>query len=196
MTAMERMQTLIRWYNKTRIAEFIAPLLLRIYLVPVFWMAGTMKLASFPDTVEWFGNTEWGLGLPYPYLMATLATWTELVGAVALAVGIGVRVMTVPLMVTMLVAMFSVHWTNGWLAIADGASMATVNLHEALDQLQSADPNIYEKMTAYGKPVILNNGIEFAATYFIMLLTLFFTGAGRFVSIDYWFCRRVCPDVA
>jgi uncharacterized membrane protein YphA (DoxX/SURF4 family) len=34
--------------------------------------------------------------------------------------------------------------------------------------------------------VILNNGIEFAATYFVMLLSLFFTGAGRFFSLDYW----------
>lgn len=196
MTVMERMQALIRWYNHIRIADFIAPLLLRIYLVPVFWMAGTMKLASFPDTVEWFGNAEWGLGLPYPYVMAFLATWTEILGAVALAVGVGVRFMTVPLMVTMLVAMFSVHWTNGWLAIADSTSMATVNLREALDALETSDPDLYRKMTANGRPVILNNGIEFAATYFIMLLTLFFTGAGRFLSVDYWICRRVCPDVA
>ena len=196
MTFMERMQSLIRWYNRTRIADFVAPLLLRIYLVPVFWMAGTMKLGSFADTVEWFGNAEWGLGLPYPYLMAFLATWTEILGAVALAAGVGVRLVTVPLMVTMLVAMFSVHWTNGWLAIADGASMASVNLREALDLLESSDPGLYEKLTAHGRPVILNNGIEFAATYFVMLLTLFFTGAGRFLSVDYWVCRRVCPDVA
>ncbi|HEX5635541.1 MAG TPA: DoxX family protein, partial [Gammaproteobacteria bacterium] len=30
------------------------------------------------------------------------------------------------------------------------------------------------------------NGIEFAATYLIMLLVLFFYGAGRYVSADYW----------
>jgi hypothetical protein len=32
----------------------------------------------------------------------------------------------------------------------------------------------------------LNNGIEFGVTYFIMLLSLFFTGAGKVVSADYW----------
>jgi len=74
--------------------------------------------------------------------------------------------------------------------------MAALNLSEALDVLQSTDPKLYERTTAYGRPVILNKGIEFAATYFIMLLTLSFTGAGRFVSIDYWLCRRMCPDVA
>ena len=37
--------------------------------------------------------------------------------------------------------------------------------------------------------VVLNNGIEFAATYFVMLLALFFLGGGRFVSVDYWMAR-------
>ncbi|MEF1306676.1 AraC family transcriptional regulator, partial [Vibrio owensii] len=33
---------------------------------------------------------------------------------------------------------------------------------------------------------MLNNGMEFAATYFVMLLVLFFYGGGRYVSLDYW----------
>ncbi|MGB5096622.1 MAG: hypothetical protein WBN82_01805 [Porticoccaceae bacterium] len=41
-----------------------------------------------------------------------------------------------------------------------------------------------------GNFVVLNNGIEFAATYFIMLLSLFFSGGGRYVSLDYWLARR------
>jgi len=40
----------------------------------------------------------------------------------------------------------------------------------------------------------LNNGIEFAATYFIMLLALFFTGAGRYASVDYWVRRKYFPE--
>ena len=38
--------------------------------------------------------------------------------------------------------------------------------------------------------MVLNNGIEFAATYFIMLLSLLFTGGGRYSSLDYWLARR------
>ena len=38
--------------------------------------------------------------------------------------------------------------------------------------------------------MILNNGIEFAVTYFIMLLALFFTGGGKYLSFDYWIARR------
>lgn len=60
---LNRLNNLLR---PTQALDFLAPLALRLYLVPVFWMAGTNKLAHFQDTVEWFGNPEWGLGLPFP----------------------------------------------------------------------------------------------------------------------------------
>ena len=49
----------------------------------------------------------------------------------------------------------------------------------------------YGWLTEHGSLVMLNNGIEFAATYFIMLLSLFFTGAGRWVSLDAWIAPRL-----
>jgi hypothetical protein len=48
----------------------------------------------------------------------------------------------------------------------------------------------YSWLTEHGSFVVLNNGIEFAATYFIMLLALFFAGAGNYISLDYWIARR------
>ena len=53
----------------------LAPLLLRLYLAPIFIQAGWNKLISFESTVQWFGNADWGLGLPFPELMATLYHW-------------------------------------------------------------------------------------------------------------------------
>lgn len=179
--------------------DFIPALLLRIYLVPVFWMAGTQKAAHFTDTVEWFGNAEWGLGLPFPALMAFLATAAELGGAVALALGLALRWMCIPMMATMLVAAFTVHWQNGWLAIAEGmgtfANMRTMEAQKRLEEareilMQHGD---WAHLTEYGNFVILNNGVEFAVTYFIMLLALAFLGAGRYVSADYWLRRRFMP---
>jgi uncharacterized membrane protein YphA (DoxX/SURF4 family) len=38
---------------------------------------------------------------------------------------------------------------------------------------------------------MLNNGMEFAATYFVMLLVLLVYGGGRYVSLDYWLKRAV-----
>ena len=97
--------------------------------MPVFWVAGTNKLAGEgvdgfvdPNVVNWFGNPDWGLGLPFPALMAFLAVTAEIGGAIALLLGLGTRWFAIPLMVTMLVAAFKVHWDNGWQAIADPMS--------------------------------------------------------------------------
>jgi len=53
-----------------RTIDFLAPLALRLYLAPVFWIAGANKLIDFRNTAAWFGNPDWGLGLPMPELMA------------------------------------------------------------------------------------------------------------------------------
>ena len=44
-------------------------------------------------------------------------------------------------------------------------------------------------LTENGSFVISNGGVEWAATYLVMLLPLFFWGGGRYVSIDYWIAR-------
>ena len=54
----------------------------------------------------------------------------------------------------------------------------------------------YDWLTEAGSFVVLNNGIEWAATYFVMLLALFALGSGKYVSLDYWLCRRLCRDQA
>lgn len=184
------------------VLDFIPSLLLRVYLAPIFWMAGTQKAAHFADTVEWFGNAEWGLGLPFPAVMAFLATAAELGGAVCLVLGLALRWMCIPMMATMLVAAFAVHWQNGWLAIAEGmgafSTTRTMEAHKRLEEareilMQHGD---WDYLTEYGNFVILNNGVEFAITYFIMLLALAFLGAGRYVSLDYWIRRRFMPAAA
>ncbi|NBC49758.1 MAG: DoxX family membrane protein [Gammaproteobacteria bacterium] len=184
--------------DATRRFDFIAPLLLRLYLAPIFWMAGTKKFASFDSTVAWFGNPDWGLGLPFPTVMAFLAASTETVGAVLLVLGLGVRLISVPLGITMVVAMVTVHWEHGWLAIAEGsgslfANERTLGAIERLDQAKAIlrEHGNYEWLTENGSLVILNNGIEFAATYLVMLITLFFIGAGRYLSVDDWIGRWV-----
>jgi uncharacterized membrane protein YphA (DoxX/SURF4 family) len=182
--------------DKTRAIDFLGPLALRLYLVPVFWMAGSKKWSGMEDTIAWFGNAEWGLGLPYPTLMAYLATVTEILGAVFLLIGFAVRWISIPLIVTMIVAAVTVHMQNGWLAIAEGTGIfATERTEGAIERLDRAKSILqehgnYSWLTENGSLVILNNGIEFAATYTIMLLALFFIGAGNYTSIDYWIRRR------
>lgn len=202
--------------NKTRHLDFVALLGFRLYLAPIFLAAGLTKFAAFEDTVNWFGNPDWGLGLPFPALLAFLATATEIVGAIALLLGLAVRWIAGPLMVTMLVAAVSVHWDNGWFAVAPSnpstsmaAVLAPVGFPGAEDSLRNSaevgerlnrirvllrEHGNYQWLTDKGNIVILNNGIEFAVTYFLMLLSLFFTGGGRFMSLDYWLGRRFSPN--
>ncbi|WP_213995695.1 DoxX family protein [Arsukibacterium sp.] len=183
-----------------RLALFsgVAPLLLRLILAPVLIQAGWNKFRHFADTVAWFGNSDWGLGLPLPWLLASLAIAAELIGGVMLLLGLLTRLVTIPLLVTMLVAIFAVHLPYGWPAIADSSSWladGTILLNERVmdssDKIAAARSLLqqhgnYDWLTSSGKLVILNNGIEFAAIYFAMLLSLLFSGGGRYVSVDHW----------
>lgn len=176
--------------DKTKRLDFLTPLLLRLYLVPVFWMAANNKWdpfdsdSSLSSTIEWLGNVDWGLGLAYPEVMAYLAWGTEYFGAILLLLGLAVRWISIPLMIVMIIAAVTVHWGNGWLAIAEPSGQ----LEMARSILQ--EHGNYDWLTQNGSFVVLNNGIEFAATYFIMLLTLFFIGAGNYISADYWLAKK------
>lgn len=188
--------------NNSKQFDGIASFLLRLYLSPVLIQAGWTKMVNFDQTVEWFGGTEFGLGLPLPEIMVLLATSAELVGGVLILVGLFTRIACIPLMITMLVAALSTHIKNGWLAIADsnswladGTIFYNQSVMEAAEKKEMAISILqqyghYDWLTSSGSFVILNNGIEFSITYLIMLLALFFLGGGRYVSFDYYLTRR------
>ena len=192
---------------RLQLANGIPLFLLRLYLAPVMIQAGWNKESSFDSIVDWFGNEDYGLGLPIPFVMAFLATAAELVGGVLLLFGALTRLVSIPLMITMVVAMVSVHADNGWLAIADASSWladGTIVLNESVmaapEKLSAAKSLLqnhghYEWLTSSGNFVVLNNGIEFAATYFVMLLVLFVYGGGRFLSVDYYFKQFFAPKM-
>src|SRR4051794_31325701 len=79
------------------VLDFVPSLLMRVYLAPIFWMAGMQKAQNFSDTVDWFGSD---LNLPFPWLLAFLATAAELGGAVSLVLGIALRWMCIPMAFT------------------------------------------------------------------------------------------------
>jgi putative oxidoreductase len=195
-----------------RYFEGIAPLLLRIFLAPIFILAGYGKLQlgaedvgfldrlmADPNVVAWFGNPDWGLGLPMPDLLAALAGWTEFLGGWLLLFGLLTRLISIPLMLTMVVAATTAHWNNGWHALPEAKltvpwEWRTDLIEEGLDRKSRAvsileEHGNYDYLTEAGSFTVLKNGIEFAATYFIMLFSLLFTGGGRFTSLDYWLCR-------
>ncbi len=196
---MDLIQRMRSWLSATDVADFLGPLALRLYLVPVFWVAGINKLGGIENTIAWFGNPDWGLGLPAPALMAWLATGTELFGAVALLAGLATRWFAIPLMVTMLVAAFKVHAENGWQAVADPMSpFASANVEGAVERLDKAKSLLrehgnYDWLTEAGNFVVSNSGMEWAITYFVMLLALYYSGAGR-MSLDHLIAGHLNKD--
>lgn len=95
-----------KYYNITnKISEYgkdLGLLFLRLVLAYGFYGPAMMKLKSFKNTVSFFD----GIGIPAPEVNAALATVTETLGFVLLFLGLGIRIITFPLMMTMLVAMF------------------------------------------------------------------------------------------
>lgn len=100
--------------------SFLPPLLLRLVLAYGFYEPALKKWDDINAVAKWFGNEDWGLGLPFPALNAYLAASTEALGAVLLFLGLGTRLISIPLIFTMLVAIFSVHIENGFAASDNG----------------------------------------------------------------------------
>ncbi len=180
--------------------DFIAPLLIRIYLAPIFILAGWGKLSDLESTAYYFGEF---LGMPFPELMALLAGATEFFGGIAILIGLATRWFSIPLMVTMVVAAATAHWSNGWHALPETTltvpwEWRTDLIEEAVKRKDIArellqEHGNYSWLTETGSITILKNGIEFAATYFIMLLPLLFFGAGR-ASVDHLLSKRYLGD--
>lgn len=193
---MQIIQLYRSFLNGLKHTDGLLALGLRLYLAPVLIQAGYNKLSHFSDTAAWFGNAEWGLGLPMPELMVALAAGSEFFGGILLVLGLGTRLISLPLMFTMLVAAFTVHWSNGWLAIADPNSwLANQQVLASAEKLQAAKSLLqeygnYDWLTSSGNFVVLNNGIEFAITYLLMLFALVIIGGGRYTSLDYYIAKR------
>jgi len=94
----------------------LPPLLFRIVLAYGFYGPAMMKLNNFNGIVEWFS----GMGMPLPKLNAFLATGTETAGFVLIFLGLATRLISIPLMVVMIVAIITVHLGNGFEAGNNG----------------------------------------------------------------------------
>lgn len=187
-----------KWSKSLTYCSGISLCLLRLYLAPIMMQAGWNKLQHFQDTAAWFGNHDWGLNLPFPELLTSMVIAAELGGGFLLLIGFLTRLVSIPLAITMVVAISTVHWPNGWLAIADASSWFADGTIFTNDVILAAPEKIaratailqehgnYAWLTSSGQFVILNNGIEFAATYFVMLLILLCFGGGQYLSLDYW----------
>lgn len=94
----------------------IPPLLFRLVLAYGFYGPAMMKWGNMEGVAEWFGS----MGIPLPMLNAYMAGLTEISGVFLLLIGLGTRIISVPLIIIMFVAIFSVHLPNGFEAGENG----------------------------------------------------------------------------
>ena len=104
------------YYNKISQLKDFPLLFLRLILAYGFFNPAMMKIKDINAIAEWFTS----LGIPMPLLNAYLAAGTEILGVILLILGLFTRIITVPLIITMIVAIFTVHLDNGFEAGENG----------------------------------------------------------------------------
>ena len=138
-----------------------APIPLRLIVGYGFLEHGYAKLARGSDS---FGHILQALGVPMPQLLAWATILVELLGGAAVLSGAFVPLASVPMVVVLLVAIFTVHLPNGFSSIKLEAVTAS-GAH-------------------FGQP-----GYETDLLYLACLATLVLAGSGPF-SIDAIMTKR------
>jgi putative oxidoreductase len=137
------------------------PLPLRLIIGFGFMAHGWAKFSRGPSG---FAKLLAQIGAPFPEATAWLSTFTEILGGLAIFVGAFVQIVSVPLIVMMLVAMFTVHLKYGF------SSINTIGLTE--------------EGPRFGPP-----GYELNLLYIAGLVSLILGGAGAF-SVDSLLSRK------
>ncbi|MDO8958739.1 MAG: DoxX family protein [Rhodocyclaceae bacterium] len=143
---------------------WLGMLALRLVLGWEFFDAGLEKFRG----ANWFADIQDKFPAPFnavpPEISWQMATWFELVGGIALIIGLGTRFFGASLFILTIVATASVHWPGEWATLAE-----LVRGYAITDQGQGN----------FKLPVI----------FMAMLLPLIFSGPGK-LSLDHLIARR------
>jgi putative oxidoreductase len=101
------------------LGEWLAPLGLRLVLAWEFWEAGREKFSGSNWFMDIQGNFPFPFNVVPTQLSWTMATWAELLGALALLFGAGTRIAAFSLFVLTIVATAAVHWPDDWMMFSD-----------------------------------------------------------------------------
>ncbi len=91
-------------------------LLFRLILAYGFYEPAMMKIKNLSGVAEWFGS----MNYPLPMMSASISMVTEVAGVILLILGLGSRVIALPMMFIMVIATFTVHISNGFAAGDNG----------------------------------------------------------------------------
>ena len=90
--------------------------LARLAVAYGFYEPAMSKWKDIDGIASWFGT----IGIPFPTFNAYMAASTEILGVVFLTIGLFTRLISVPLMVIMVVAIMTVHLAHGFSAGDNG----------------------------------------------------------------------------
>jgi len=96
--------------------QSVSLFLARLAVAYGFYEPAMMKWADISAIAEWFGS----MGMPFPTLNAYMAASTEALGIVLLTLGLFTRLISIPLIVVMIVAIVTVHLPHGFSAGDNG----------------------------------------------------------------------------
>jgi len=103
----------------SRLSEYgksLSLLFARLVVAYGFYEPAMMKWKDIGSVAEWFGS----MGIPFPTLNAYMAASTEVAGVVLLTLGLLTRLISIPMIVIMIVAIVTVHLHNGFSAGTNG----------------------------------------------------------------------------
>ncbi len=96
------------WIGLAASLDWLAPLMMRVYF-GYFWVeTGWGKIQNLDSFTQHF--VEWGI--PYPRFSAILSGYTEWIGGILVMFGLLTRIVSIPLMFNMLVAIAQVKWAK------------------------------------------------------------------------------------
>ncbi len=110
------------------IGDFLSMLLLRLFIAWEFWEAGQQKL----NGSNWFDSIVNDFPFPFNVIPTSiswfLATWSEVLGAIAIAIGLATRFWVFTLIILDIVAWYSVHAGNGYNVCDNGYKLPLIYL--------------------------------------------------------------------
>ena len=110
------------------VGEFLPQMGLRLLLAYEFWESGVEKFRG----ENWFADIQDKFPFPFDLVPVDvswqLSTWSELLGSVALVIGLGTRFFSVSLVILTLVAWASVHAGHGYNVCQNGFKLPLIYL--------------------------------------------------------------------
>ena len=102
--------------NTLNQGKSISLLFARLTIAYGFYEPAMQKWSDIASVSTWFDS----IGIPFPTLNAYLTASTEILGVVLLTLGLFTRLISIPLSIIMIVAIITVHLSNGFAAGDNG----------------------------------------------------------------------------